>query len=578
MSESITVSNLSDSDIMVIEQLTYMDQEMSEFLNKNYGLKINTTVNNGDKGKSIDSILSVFTPDVLEQLENMPADSHGNDGKEWAAMIRYMQENKDISSLVLESTLKDGDGKTLALCFANPDNSSEAVVAFKGTTQYEWGDNVEGLNEVSTERQREALEYIESLPYDNITVTGHSKGGNKAQYVTILSDKVNRCISMDGQGFSQEFIDEYWPEIQEKGGLIKNYSLSTDYVHCLLFPMPGSGQIYVDGSAQHDVVSHHSPASFFTVDKDGNLFVDANGNAQLIIVDSEDPSIQMLHDFTTFILNVAPDSDKEDLVNYIATALDMALGEKADLNDLAEYLLSDPEALSLVLGYLAKYMDTYNMDCDDINALLEMLGFNALNEYFGIQANIFGVKIDVGASNIVNFLLENLTDGKRDYLTEEFLSKINMLMWLLGIDVNWVSVWQDAEETAENIQVPNPSAAKENAQAKTGKIRDFSAERYAALLGAANRLAGMQFDPVSGWSAYSSEDWYDDLHIELFRNALNKYYERVSDVNNTTRDNIVKVFEAVYDIDNAVKFTRLGNAAIRSLILKVLQKEAESIG
>lgn len=37
--------------------------------------------------------------------------------------------------------------------------------------------------------------------YDSITVTGHSKGGNKAQYVTVLSDKVDRCISMDGQGF-----------------------------------------------------------------------------------------------------------------------------------------------------------------------------------------------------------------------------------------------------------------------------------------------------------------------------------------------------------------------------------------
>ena len=59
-------------------------------------------------------------------------------------------------------------------------------------------------------------DYIENLPYDSITVAGHSKGGNKAQYVTVLSDKVDRCISMDGQGFSQEFIDKYYAEIQKE--------------------------------------------------------------------------------------------------------------------------------------------------------------------------------------------------------------------------------------------------------------------------------------------------------------------------------------------------------------------------
>ena len=52
--------------------------------------------------------------------------------------------------------------------------------------------------------------YIKNLPKEygnNITVTGHFKGGNKAQYVTIVTDRIGRCVSFDGQGFSKEFLE-----------------------------------------------------------------------------------------------------------------------------------------------------------------------------------------------------------------------------------------------------------------------------------------------------------------------------------------------------------------------------------
>ena len=66
-------------------------------------------------------------------------------------------------------------------------------------------------------------------------------------YVAITSDKVTRFVAYYGQGFSQEFIDKYWAEIQAKGEFITEYSLSTDYVHVLLFPVPNSKQVYCQG-------------------------------------------------------------------------------------------------------------------------------------------------------------------------------------------------------------------------------------------------------------------------------------------------------------------------------------------
>ena len=44
--------------------------------------------------------------------------------------------------------------------------------------------------------------------YTELTVTGHSKGANKAMYTTIMCNNVTRCVSFDGQGFSKEFLSD----------------------------------------------------------------------------------------------------------------------------------------------------------------------------------------------------------------------------------------------------------------------------------------------------------------------------------------------------------------------------------
>ena len=48
----------------------------------------------------------------------------------------------------------------------------------------------------------------ECANYTDITVTGHSKGGNMSQYATVMcSGQVSKCISFDGQGFNKDFIE-----------------------------------------------------------------------------------------------------------------------------------------------------------------------------------------------------------------------------------------------------------------------------------------------------------------------------------------------------------------------------------
>ena len=102
------------------------------------------------------------------------------------------------------------------------------------------------LRDYTSPMQEEALDYMESLKksgvfekYDNVYVTGHSKGGNEATLVTMVySDVIDRCISGDGQGFSPEFVEymkktlgpEEFAKIQDK---MYGFHANNDYVNVL---------------------------------------------------------------------------------------------------------------------------------------------------------------------------------------------------------------------------------------------------------------------------------------------------------------------------------------------------------
>ncbi len=98
----------------------------------------------------------------------------------------------------------------LALCFTDGVNTNEAIIAYKGTTgPGEWGDNVKAASSYMTGPQQEALEFAQNMVargFTSLTLTGHSKGANKAMLTTIMLDNVTRCVCFDGQGFSVDFL------------------------------------------------------------------------------------------------------------------------------------------------------------------------------------------------------------------------------------------------------------------------------------------------------------------------------------------------------------------------------------
>lgn len=116
---------------------------------------------------------------------------------EWEDVFAAIESNEDLMSLDLVVNKYDPETEFTSMCFA--DSSDQAYVVFMGTGNHkEWEDNAHGAHVSDTTAQLEAKNFIDSLQYDDIVVSGHSKGGNKAQYVTITDTegKISRCVSL----------------------------------------------------------------------------------------------------------------------------------------------------------------------------------------------------------------------------------------------------------------------------------------------------------------------------------------------------------------------------------------------
>lgn len=186
-----------------------------------------------------------------------------------------------------------------ACTFTKPDGAISVV--FKGTGSGEWIDNGEGLSGIpeenvyttfshlgeivestavskdyATDQQAEALNWFNKVAVKErwnsntqITVSGHSKGGNKAQFVTIHSNLVNDCYSFAGQGFSPEAIrfikNQYGEDYERRRERIYSFSTDNDYVNILGSRLVPKNHIYY---LQSESGIHHMEAM---LDKSGRL-------------------------------------------------------------------------------------------------------------------------------------------------------------------------------------------------------------------------------------------------------------------------------------------------------------------
>lgn len=522
--------SLSDSELLMLEQLTYYNEY--SYL-KEYGIS---------EGMTVGMIVDAFDENELSKIEK--EDNGGPiSGQEWAAMIRYMQNNDAMKNLEIEEIIPK-TGKTDRILFKDS-GGKNVIVAFRGTVEetYEWRDNIEGLNRADTDAQKKALDYIHSLPYDDITVVGHSKGGNKAQYVAITSDKVSRCVSMDGQGFSKEFLDKYRDEIVKNAHKIKNYSLSTDYVHVLLYGVPGAEQIYIqNGDDVKNTKQIHSSNSLF------EYYVHENGDTQIVLkngeiylpVTNEDPSAALLRAFTIFVMRNASDSELQEIVNFIGPVIDTLFreGGKAGIKVGVEKLVTT-KGFETFIAYLIKYIVVNDLGVDDLVQLLEALGIG--DKLFDYLKQRLGDILPPGVNNLKTLLGLLLADIIAVFMLGSPASALlSLLFSALGIEIASII------KAYNNIDVKyNPVIVT-----SSGKITDYSSNTYNMLLGSIHDFQNMSLPGVSKWKAYSGAQWYGKVSAALAIMCINAYADNLEDINSVCKIGINAVFEIIKQIDS----------------------------
>lgn len=282
---------LSNAQLLMLDNLIYTDYCEN---GKDVRVIIREMTNDLNNGKKIEGCM-------------MTAD-------EWRNLISSINDEPTLLNYTVQNYETNSSTGMRAACFVNDtDNPTDVNVVFRGTSgDYEWHDNGEGGYLSDTEQQKAAADYVNSLPDkfgNNMTVTGHSKGGNKAQYVTIVTDRIAKCVSYDGQGFSEEFINKYKETIAKKSQSIVSISASDDYVNCLLYPIAGT-RVYIETEDQDNFLYYHKP----------NILLDDNGNIRKQTEQSD--LSKFITEYTTYMISNLDEPERSVTVDGLLALLE----------------------------------------------------------------------------------------------------------------------------------------------------------------------------------------------------------------------------------------------------------------
>lgn len=300
------------------------------------------------------------TIDIQKIDENSDYDLYMT-GKDCKNIIQAVKNDSEIYNMRIMETHEDysnGGGGGFSALFIN-DNTNEALVAFRGTSSGEWKDNFTGggitktQDGVSTQQQLNALEWYKDV-YDRydlnkyrVLVTGHSKGGNKAKYITVMDDSVDRCVSFDGQGFSDEFMQRYKTQIYNNQNKIENHNVCDDYVNILLNDI--GNKEYYEGYdyGKGAFLENHCPNTFFDFKEDGKFTIRKKQQ-------SED--MQIIDRFFNNCIRSLDDNDKADLMEYIGELAEAGFNSRS-LDDIKTIFLDKNHKKDIVnlLTYTIRY-------------------------------------------------------------------------------------------------------------------------------------------------------------------------------------------------------------------------------
>ena len=229
-----------DTRCMLLQQLVYFDFDSNCDFKR--GQTLGEWISNFKKNKYYNSqdekVFSTFYKKVIDSVAKDPV----------LCGMKISDVNKPRS-----------DDSGLIVAFVD-ERKNSAIVTFKGTERnVEWADNArflkynaDGNDGVSTRFQEESLKFYRKWHENNknikdIVVSGHSKGGNNATYVTVMDDtnSIRKAVTVNPVGFTKEFYDKYGDRIKAKRDIIYNNINEHDAIPVLL-NLDGHNTYYKD--------------------------------------------------------------------------------------------------------------------------------------------------------------------------------------------------------------------------------------------------------------------------------------------------------------------------------------------
>ena len=240
-------------------------------------------------------------------------------------MIAAIKSDPSLKNLKIEaSTNEDG---IRAACFV--DSSGNATVAFRGTGGiYEaWKDNFSGVTKSDTDMQEIAAKWLENNVltenYNDIAVTGHSKGGNLAMYVTLLlGDRISECLAFDAQGFSDKFLLEYADLIRANEHKIRGVSAYNDFVNILML---FGKMIYVANDCE-GIADGHSSYWLWKSNQDGWNEV------------PQQPAMVQMQLAVNELLRILPEAEKKILVHGLGVIVSALMSSDTKIENVIKDL------------------------------------------------------------------------------------------------------------------------------------------------------------------------------------------------------------------------------------------------
>ncbi|MBO5524459.1 MAG: DUF2974 domain-containing protein [Roseburia sp.] len=434
------MAELSTEQVLLLNNLMYMTNQppLQEIASSDAG--------------TVEDYINKIAADKLQGEQDYGSYMTGDD---WKNLINAVKNDEQLMNMQIAEThvsaVEDGVGGGVSAVFVDPD-TDEAVVVFRGTGSLEWKDNFVGggptdaADGVSTRCQEEALAWYQSLDldqYSTVTVTGHSKGGNKAKYITVMDDSVDRCLSFDGQGFSDEFVGKYQDEIARNQGKITNSNVDSDYVNLLLNDIGQTdfyeGFDYGDGA----FLENHCPNTFFDFKEDGSY---------QMVSSVRDERMEVLDEFLNNYLRTLSPEEKQETLEMIGELVEGGFNG-ASVNDILDIFADDKnmEYAADLIAYTMEYKKQKTELVDALKSVLEDMGMDNVTgtvdtvvavtewKYFSYFADGLGLL----AGHIPDFaydLLQKFLETKGITLTKKELRKLAEFFQFLAEDMDTVVI------------------------------------------------------------------------------------------------------------------------------------------